>query len=120
MPTTWRLWITTELRGLEHPMLDRSDPIHPGEILQEEFLGPLNLTPYKLAKRIGVPVGRITAILKGTRAITSDTAIRLGRFFGTSPDLWLGLQTAYELDMIEDLREEIESSIVPLRGTVAA
>lgn len=94
-------------------MSDRSAPIHPGEVLLGEFLVPHGVTPYKLAKRIGVPVGRITAIIAGKRAVTADTAVRLGRFFGTSADLWLGLQVAWELDAMGDLREEIEGGIEP-------
>lgn len=95
-------------------MSGRSAPIHPGEVLLKEFLEPHGVTPYKLAKRIGVPVGRVTAILAGKRAVTADTAVRLGRFFGTSADLWLGLQSAWELEKMGDLREEIESGIEPL------
>lgn len=93
-------------------MSGRSAPIHPGEVLLKEFLEPHGVTPYKLAKRIGVPVGRVTAILAGKRAVTADTAVRLGRFFGTSAELWLGLQSAWELESAQG-REEIEASIVP-------
>ncbi len=73
------------------------EPIHPGEILQEEFMAPLGLSINGLARDIGVPPNRISAILHGTRAITADTALRLGAYFGVSPELWMGLQADYEL-----------------------
>lgn len=72
--------------------------IHPGEILREDFLNPLNITPYALAKAINVTPMRISEILKGKRAITADTAIRLGKFFSTSPQFWMNLQARHELD----------------------
>jgi addiction module HigA family antidote len=71
--------------------------IHPGEILQEEYLTPLKLTAYRLAKDTGVPQTRISAILKGQRSVSADTALRLGRFFNTSAQFWLNLQNAYDL-----------------------
>ena len=74
--------------------------IHPGEILKEEFLNPLGVTAYRLAKETHTPPTRISQILKGNRSITADTALRFARFFGTTPDFWLGLQMEY------DLREE--------------
>jgi addiction module HigA family antidote len=73
-------------------------PIHPGEILREEFLEPVGISAYALAKAISVPRNRVTGILHGERAITADTALRLARFFGTSPDFWLGLQMDYDLE----------------------
>jgi antitoxin HigA-1 len=73
-------------------------PIHPGVILAEEFLTPLGLSAYALAKAIGVPRNRITGIVHGERAITTDTALRLARFFGMSPEFWLGLQMDYDLE----------------------
>ena len=75
--------------------------IHPGEILKEEFLIPFNISAYKLAKETKTPPTRISQILKGRRSITADTALRFSKFFGTTPDFWLGLQIEY------DLREEI-------------
>ena len=72
-------------------------PVPPGEILNEEFLKPLGLTANALAKAIGVPVNRVTAILKGERGITGDTAIRLGTFFKTSAEFWMNLQMTYDL-----------------------
>jgi len=76
-------------------------PVPPGEILKEEYLKAYGLTANALAQAIGVPANRITAILKAQRGITGDTAIRLGAFFGTSPDLWMNLQKAYELRRAE-------------------
>lgn len=73
------------------------DPIHPGEILLEEFLRPLGISQNRLARDIDVPVSRIAGIAKGERAITADTALRLARFFGTSPEMWIGLQSDYDL-----------------------
>ena len=89
-------------------------PIHPGEILLEEFLKPMNLSKYRLAKDIHVPPRRINEIVKGKRAITADTALRLSRYFGTSEGLWLGLQSDFDLENSrEALRAEI-NRIKPL------
>ena len=71
-------------------------PIHPGEILLEEFMRPLGISINRLARDIAVPPGRVSAIVNGKRAITADTAIRLGRYFGTSPEVWMSLQVDYE------------------------
>jgi len=76
--------------------------VTPGEILQEEFLRPMGITQYRLAKDIGVPPRRINEIVKGLRAITADTALRLGRYFATSPEFWLNLQTHYELEQEQE------------------
>ena len=72
--------------------------IHPGEVLQEEFLVPLNITAYRLAKDISIPQTRVSEILKGNRRITADTALRLSKYFGTTPKFWLGLQDDYDLE----------------------
>ena len=77
-------------------------PIHPGEILQEEFLKPLGLSQYRLAKDTSVPPRRINEIVRGQRAITADTALRLARFFGTSERFWTNLQTRYDLEVEKD------------------
>ncbi len=77
-------------------------PIHPGEILLEEFLKPLGLSQYRLAKSLSVPPRRINEIAQGKRAITADTALRLGRFFGNSERFWLNLQTTYDLELERD------------------
>ncbi len=76
--------------------------VTPGEILQEEFLRPMGITQYRLAKDIGVPPRRINEIVKGLRAITADTALRLGRYFAMSPEFWLNLQTHYELEQEQE------------------
>ena len=73
------------------------DPIHPGEILRDDFMQPMGLSINRLARDIDVPPGRISAIVNGKRAITADTALRLGKYFGVSPELWLGLQADYDL-----------------------
>jgi addiction module HigA family antidote len=73
------------------------DPIHPGEILLEEFMKPLDVSINRLARDIAVPPGRISAIVNGKRAITADTALRLGKYFNVSPEVWMGLQADYDL-----------------------
>lgn len=78
--------------------MTRLENIHPGEVLKEEFLTPLGITPYLLAKSIGVQQTRISAILEGKRAITVDTALRLSRFFRVTPQFWLNLQQMYDLE----------------------
>lgn len=77
-------------------------PVHPGEILLEEFLEPMNLSQNKLALAIRVPARRINEIVHGKRSVTADTALRLGRFFKMSPQFWLNLQARYDLDVAED------------------
>lgn len=72
--------------------------IHPGEVLEEEFLKPLNISAYRLAKEAKIPQTRISEILKARRRITADTALRLSKFFGTTPQFWLGLQNDYDLE----------------------
>ncbi|HVR74337.1 MAG TPA: HigA family addiction module antitoxin [Planctomycetota bacterium] len=77
-------------------------PVHPGEILQKEFLGPLGITQYRLSKDLSVPPRRINEIVHGKRAITADTALRLARFFGTTDRFWLNLQARYDLESEKD------------------
>lgn len=87
-------------------------PIHPGEILQEEFLEPLGISQYRLAKRICVPPRRINEIVHGKRAITADTALRFARFFGTSDRFWLNLQNHYDLEVEKDrLGDRLEKEV---------
>ena len=83
-------------------MSKKLSPIHPGEILQEEFLKEFQITEYRLAKDISVPARRINEIVHGTRAITADTALRLGRYFGVSAQFWMNLQSRYDLEMEQD------------------
>ena len=78
-------------------------PIHPGEVLKEEFLEPMGISQYRLAKDISVPPRRINEIAHGKRSITADTALRLGRYFGMSPQFWLNLQARYDLEVTADL-----------------
>lgn len=85
------------------------DPIHPGEILLEEFLVPFELSQNGLARSIGVPPRRVNQLVHGTRRITADTALRLGRFFGTTAEFWLNLQAGYDLEIAGDtLGRELE------------
>jgi addiction module HigA family antidote len=89
--------------------MDRIPDITPGDILREEFLVPLNITPYRLAKDTHIPATRISEIIKGRRRITADTALRLSTYFGNSPDFWLGLQDEFELRKTEHtIREELK------------
>lgn len=80
---------------------ERLPPIHPGEVLLEDFMKPLGLSQYRVAQDIGVPALRINQIVHGKRSITADTAMRLARYFGTSPDVWLRLQSRYDLETAE-------------------
>jgi addiction module HigA family antidote len=87
-------------------------PIHPGEILREEFLAPLAISQYRLAKDTSVPPRRINEIVRGTRAISADTALRLARFFGTSERFWLNLQSRYDLEVEKDrLGERLQREV---------
>lgn len=89
-------------------------PIHPGEILLEEFLEPMGISQYRLAKDTSVPARRINEIVHGTRSITADTALRLSRFFGTSERFWLNLQTQYDLETQKDkLKGRLDKEVVP-------
>jgi addiction module HigA family antidote len=97
-------------------MEDRLAPVHPGEVLLEDFMKPLGLTQYRVAKDIGVSPLRISQIVHGKRAITADTALRLARYFGTSPTVWLRLQARYDLEVAEAKmagRIEREVKILP-------
>lgn len=83
--------------------------IHPGEILEEEFLKPMGITAYKLSQSIGVPQTRTSQILKGRRRITADTALRLSKFFGTSSKFWLGLQNDFDIEEeMQTIKKELE------------
>lgn len=89
------------------------EPIHPGEVLSEEFLKPLNISQYRLAKDINVPARRINEIVHGKRSVTADTALRLSRYFGLSERFWLNLQSRYDLETEKDrfkgrLEEEVK------------
>ncbi len=91
------------------------DPVHPGEILQKEFLEPMSLSQNRLAMALHVPARRINEIVLGKRRVTADTALRLTRYFNMSPQFWLGLQMDYELDVAEEaLEPKIKKEITPL------
>ena len=90
-------------------------PIAPGEILKEEFLEPMGISAYRLAKSVNIPQSRISGIINGTRRITADTAMRFARAFGTTPQFWLNLQMRYDLDMILQGGSNYEQ-IEPLRA----
>ncbi len=93
--------------------------VHPGEVLLEEFLKPLSLSQHRLALEIGVPARRINEIVLKKRSVTADTALRLGRYFGMSPQFWLGLQAQYDLDVAADmLGDRLEREVRP-RALVA-
>jgi antitoxin HigA-1 len=96
------------------------NPPHPGEILREEYLDPLCITACRLAKDTGMTQTRVSGILAGKRAITVDTALRLGRYFGTSPRFWLNLQPDYETDLVRQEHGEQIAGIVPFRRVDAA
>lgn len=92
----------------------RVPPIHPGEILLEEFMTPAGISINALARELAVPPGRISAIVNGQRAITADTALRLGRFFGVSPHVWLGLQAEFDLRVAQrTVGAEVEKRVHP-------
>ncbi|MDU7360758.1 MAG: HigA family addiction module antitoxin [Propionibacteriaceae bacterium] len=96
-------------------MDDKIPPIHPGEILMEEFLVPMGVTQNRLAVSIGVPPRRINEIVHGKRRITTDTALRLGRFFSMSAQFWINLQVRYDLEVEMDALGDALDSIQPLR-----
>jgi len=100
--------------------MNRLDNVHPGEVLFEEFLKPMGLSQYRLAKDISVPPRRINEIVHGKRSISADTALRLGRFFGISPQFWLNLQTRFDLEVTEDLlAERLEKEVQVLSSNAA-
>ncbi len=114
--------MTIEREDVDRRKVDFSDvasgrrlaPAHPGEILRDEFLKPMALSVYRLAGEIGVSRTRLNDVALGRRAVTTDTALRLGRYFGTTPAFWLNLQTRYDLDVAERrLRRRIEREVAP-------
>jgi addiction module HigA family antidote len=98
----------------------RLPPVHPGEVLLEEFLKPMDISQYRLAKEMSVPPRRVNEIVLGKRGITADTALRLGRYFGTPEQFWLNLQSEYDLDMTRDrLGDRLNNEVVALRPAVS-
>ena len=93
-------------------------PIHPGEILLEEFLGPMGISQYRLAKDISVPARRINEIVHGKRSISANTALRLSKYFGTTERFWLNVQTRYDLEVEKDrLGSRLDDEVQSLRAT---
>lgn len=89
-------------------------PTHPGEVLAEDFLKPLGLSQYALAKALGVPQMRISDLIHGRRGVTPDTALRLARYFGTSAEFWIGMQATFDLEMARDrIGADIEAGVQP-------
>ena len=99
--------------------VDKLPPVHPGEVLLEEFLGPLGISQYRLAKDISVHPRRINEIVHGKRAVTADTALRLARHFGTSERFWLNLQTGYDLEVEKDrMGDRLDREVRVLAETI--
>lgn len=93
-------------------MADKLSPVHPGEVLLEEFLTPMGLSQNRLALDVGVHARRINEIVLGKRSVTADTALRLARYFGTTPQFWLGLQADYDLDIaLDNLGNRLEREV---------
>jgi addiction module HigA family antidote len=100
-------------------MAKRLPPIHPGEVLQEEFLAPMKLTPYALAQACGVPRTRIERLAREETPVTADTALRLSRYFGTTAEFWMGMQAQYDLERAQDAAAAALRKIKP-RSSKAA
>lgn len=99
-------------------MAKKLKPVHPGEILREEFMAPLDMSMNKLALALRVPVTHIADIANERRAITADTALRFARYFGNSPAFWMNLQTGYDLEVAEDeIARQVEHDVQPLAAT---
>lgn len=99
--------------------MEKLKNIHPGEILREEFLEPLNISAYRLSRETFLPQTRISEILNGKRSITADTALRLSKFFGTSAKFWLGLQDDYDLEEEKNRKNKVLEEIKSLKNTAA-
>lgn len=93
--------------------------IHPGEVLMEEFLQPMGISAYRLAKETGIPQTRISEIIKGRRRVTADTALRFSKYFGTTPKFWLGLQDDYDIEEGQHLISEELNEIKTLQSSAA-
>jgi addiction module HigA family antidote len=116
MPTASKSSIITE----GNVAMRKMNPIHPGEILREEFLEPMGVSQYRLAKDVSVPPRRINEIVHGKRAISADTALRLARYFGMEAQFWLNLQSRYDLEVAEEaLAGRLEREVHPHEGRAA-
>ena len=122
LPFRGSMAVTIERDDIDRPQVDFSDvasgrrlpPIHPGEILRDEFLTPLDISVYRLAQALRISRPRLNDIVRGRRAVTIDTALRLGRYFGTTPAFWINLQTRFDLEVAErTVRRRIEREIEP-------
>lgn len=119
MPMTWRLSTITDMEDTE--MTNKKLPlVHPGEILLEDFIKPLGITRYRLAKSIQVPQRRIDEICAGKRSITADTALRLARFFATDAQSWINLQSHYDLEKTASKLADVLEKIEPMEQQVCA
>jgi addiction module HigA family antidote len=96
--------------------MKKLEPIHPGEVLTEDFIGPLGVTQHKVAVSIGVPPRRINEIVHGKRRVSADTALRLARYFGTTDIFWLNLQNRYDLEIEHDALADVLERIEPLKS----
>jgi antitoxin HigA-1 len=114
--------MTIKRKDIDNKKVDFSDvtsgrrlpPVHPGEILRDEFLTPMGISAYELANAIKAPRSRINDVVLGRRSITIDTAMRLGRYFGTSAEFWINLQARHDLDVADrTLRQQIEKEVAP-------
>lgn len=110
----------TDFAAVAQPGAPRIRPIHPGEVLLEEFLLPMGITQYRLAKETHVPQRRIGLIVAGKRDVTADTAMRLGRFFGMSAEFWMALQAGYEMAVARDAMADELAAIKPWPAALAA
>ena len=104
---------------IDKTYMEKLKNIHPGEILLEEFLIPMEISAYRLAKETFLPQTRISQIIKGNRRITADTAIRFSKYFGTSAKFWLGLQDDYDLEEERNQKEQEFNNIKPIEGNAA-
>jgi len=100
-------------------MAKRLPPIHPGEVLREEFLHPMKLTPYAVARACGIPRTRIERLAREETPVTADTALRLARYFGTTPEFWMGMQAQYDLERAEDEARHSLKRIAPRKRDAA-
>jgi addiction module HigA family antidote len=100
-------------------MAKRLPPIHPGEVLREEFLRPMKLSPYAVARACGVPRTRIERLAREETPVTADTALRLSRYFGTTPQFWMGMQGQYDLERAEDAAHSEIKRIAPMKRDAA-
>src|SRR5271155_2514919 len=114
----WKSWIT--IRNLMNRRKDRLDPVHPGDVLREDFMKPLGLSAYAVAKAIGSTPIAISEIIRRKRGVSAEMALKLGRLFNVSPELWMGIQADYDLEIARDRSEaEIFRRVHPLKRTDA-